>query len=214
MGELDDAAAVQGGDTLKALRASEMRYRRLFETARDGILLLNAETGQIEDVNPFLVEMLGYSHSEFMGKKLWELGAFADVLENQEKFSELQTLGYVRYEDLPLRTKDGNKVSVEFISNLYDCEGISVIQCNIRDITARRQAEEKINELAFYDSLTQLPNRTLLMDRLRQAMVVSSRNATCGARHVAEACDASPAWSCDLFASASRTRSPSSMDRG
>ena len=65
MGELDDAAAVQGGDTLKALRASEMRYRRLFETARDGILLLNAETGQIEDVNPFLVEMLGYSHSEF-----------------------------------------------------------------------------------------------------------------------------------------------------
>ncbi|MEN9438024.1 MAG: hypothetical protein RIR09_2679 [Pseudomonadota bacterium] len=181
MGDLDDAVVAQGGDALKALRVSELRYRRLFEAARDGILLLNADTGQIEDVNPFLVALLGYSHDEFMGKKLWELGAFADVQENQEKFSELQTVGYVRYEDLPLRAKDGRKVSVEFISNLYDCEGASVIQCNIRDITARRQAEEKINELAFYDSLTQLPNRTLLMDRLRQAMVVSSRNATCGA---------------------------------
>lgn len=171
---LDNAA-------LKALRVSELRYRRLFETARDGILLLNADTAQIEDVNPYLIEMLGYSHGEFMGKKLWELGAFADVLESQDKFTELQAVGYVRYEDLPLRAKDGHKVSVEFISNLYDCEGTSVIQCNIRDITARRQAEEKINELAFYDSLTQLPNRTLLMDRLKQAMVVAARNATCGA---------------------------------
>ncbi len=89
------------------MRVSEARYRRLFETARDGILLLNAETAQIEDVNPYLVEMLGYSHSEFLGKKLWEVGAFADIAQSKEMFAVLQDKGYVRYEDLPLKTQAG-----------------------------------------------------------------------------------------------------------
>lgn len=179
----DDANPATAIDSaaVNALRVSEMRYRRLFEAARDGILLLNATTAQIEDVNPFLIEMLGYSYAEFMGKKLWEVGAFADVEESQEKFSELQLTGYVRYDDLPLRTKSGQKVSVEFVSNMYDCDGVSVIQCNIRDITARRQAEARITELAFFDPLTHLPNRTLLMDRLRQAMVVGARTSASGA---------------------------------
>ncbi|MBC7620254.1 MAG: EAL domain-containing protein [Candidatus Saccharibacteria bacterium] len=166
---------------LKALRISEARYRRLFETARDGVLLLNATTAQIEDANPFLTELLGYSHQELLGKKIWEVGAFADVIENKDKFAELQTLGYVRYDDLPLRTKTGQKIAVEFVSNSYECEGVTVIQCNIRDISARKRAEEKIIELAFYDPLTRLPNRTLLMDRLKQAMSAGARNATCGA---------------------------------
>jgi len=166
---------------LQALRVSESRYRRLFETARDGIVLLNASTAQIEDVNPFLIEMLGYSHAEFLGKKLWEVGAFADIVENQEKFAELQKKGYVRYEDLPLKTKAGRKIEVEFVSNSYDCEGVLVIQCNIRDISDRKKAEHQINELAFFDPLTHLPNRTLLQDRLRQAMAVSARSADYGA---------------------------------
>jgi len=123
------------------LRASESRYRRLFETAQDGILLLNAKTAQIEDVNPFLVELLGYTHAEFLGRKLWEVGAFADIQESKEMFAELQTRGYVRYEDLPLTTKGGSHVQVEFVSNSYDCEGVNVIQCNIRDITARKITE-------------------------------------------------------------------------
>lgn len=166
---------------LNALRASESRYRRLFETARDGILLLNASTAQIEDVNPYLTELLGYTHAECLGKKLWEVGAFSDIQQNQEKFAELQAKGYVRYDDLPLRTKAGTAISVEFVSNAYDCDGTTVVQCNIRDITRRKRSEEKINELAFFDSLTHLPNRTLLQDRLKQAMVVGSRNEACGA---------------------------------
>ncbi len=160
---------------------SEMRYRRLFETARDGILLLNAITAEIEDANPFLTELLGYSHAELLGKKLWEVGAFADVAESREKFSELQTRGYVRYDDLPLRTRSGAKIPVEFVSNTYDCAGVTVIQCNIRDISARKRADEKINELAFFDPLTRLPNRTLLLDRLQQALIVGSRSASYGA---------------------------------
>src|SRR5271157_2053716 len=80
----------------EALKVSETRYRRLFETAQDGILLLNADTGQILDVNPFLLKMLGYSHKDFLGKKLWEIGPFADITASRLRFSELQTQGYVR----------------------------------------------------------------------------------------------------------------------
>ncbi|KXS32625.1 MAG: hypothetical protein AWT59_1220 [Candidatus Gallionella acididurans] len=139
-----------------ALRISESRYRRLFETARDGILLLNADTAQIEDVNPYLVEMLGYTHAEFLGKKLWEIGAFADRAESKEMFAQLQATGYVRYKDLPLKTKSGTEIAVEFVSNSYDCEGIKVIQCNIRNITERKTAEAKIQRYTkLYTALSQ-----------------------------------------------------------
>ncbi|WP_446811398.1 HD domain-containing phosphohydrolase [Methylomonas sp. 2BW1-5-20] len=125
----------------KALRFSEARFRRLFETAQDGILLLNAETGIIEEVNPFLMLLLGYSHEEFLGKKLWDIGVFRDSALNRAEFSELQTKGHIRYDNLPLETKDGRSIPVEFVSNIYECDGIDVIQCNIRDNTKRHLAE-------------------------------------------------------------------------
>jgi len=124
-----------------ALRSSETRYRRLFEAAQDGILIINASTGQIDDVNPYLVHLLGYTHGEMLGKKLWEVGAFADVERCKAMFAELQVKGYVRYDDLPLKTSGGSFVNVEFVSNAYDCDGIQVMQCNIRDITKQRRAE-------------------------------------------------------------------------
>ena len=129
-----------------ALRASESRYRRLFEAARDGILLLNAQTAQIEDVNPYLIELLGYSHAEFLGKKLWEVGPFADVAQSKDAFSELQMTGYMRYDDLPLKTKTGTRIDVEFVSNSYECGGVRVIQCNIRDITERKRNTAELKE--------------------------------------------------------------------
>ena len=132
--------------TREALRVSESRYRRLFETARDGILLLNAETAQIEDVNPYLIELLGYSHEQFLGKKLWEVGAFADIEQSKEMFAVIQEKGYVRYADLPLKTESGMTIAVEFVSNSYECEGVKVIQCNIRDITEHRNADRVLRE--------------------------------------------------------------------
>ncbi|MDZ4254501.1 MAG: PAS domain-containing sensor histidine kinase [Sulfuritalea sp.] len=150
-------------DPLKALRRSESRYRRLFEAAQDGILLLNADTAQIEDVNPFLIDMLGYSHAEFLGKKIWEVGPFADVAESKGMFAELQDHGYVRYEDLPLKTKGGALIAVEFVSNTYDCEGIKVIQCNIRDITIRKRAERELIE-----SKAHLHQLTIFLQRARE----------------------------------------------
>jgi len=129
----------------KAFRSSEARYRRLFEAAQDGILLINADTAQIEDVNPYLISLLGYTHSEFLGKKLWEIGAFADIAESRRMFAELREKGYVRYENLPLLTSDGTQLEVEFVSNTYDCEGMTVVQCNIRDISERRLIEARLH---------------------------------------------------------------------
>jgi PAS domain S-box-containing protein len=129
------------------LRTSEIRYRRLFESARDGILILDAATRKITDVNPFMVKLLGYSRGQFLGRELWEIGLLEDAKMSRLAFRELKQNGYIRYEDLPLETKDGKRREVEFVSNVYDEGGHQVIQCNIRDITARRQGEEEFKQL-------------------------------------------------------------------
>ena len=136
----------QRKETEANLFESERRYRRLFETAKDGILLLNAETGQIEDVNPFITELLGYTADEILDKSIWDIGFLRDVIGNKENFVELQKQGYIRYEDLPLETKSGKRIEVEFVSNLYRVNGHSVIQCNIRDITDRKITEHALEE--------------------------------------------------------------------
>jgi PAS domain S-box-containing protein len=130
------------------LKASRERYQRLFEAAKDGILILDAASGEIEDVNPFLCELLGYSPSDFLGKQLWEIGTFRDIAANQDAFRTLQDKEYIRHDDLPLQTRDGQSVSVEFVSNVYWSNGKKVIQCNIRDITARKSTEAVAARLA------------------------------------------------------------------
>ncbi len=125
-----------------ALRKSELRYRRLFETAQDGILILDAETGNITDANPFLLDLLGYPFEEMFGRHLWEIGEFKDVAASKAAFAVLQSTEYVRYENLPLQTRNGDRRQVEFVSNVYDVEGEKVIQCNIREISARVETEQ------------------------------------------------------------------------
>jgi PAS domain S-box-containing protein len=125
----------------QAMCASELSYRRLFEAARDGILILDVDTGRISDVNPFLVELLGFSHAEMVGKTVGELSPFKDIESNKVMLERLQRDGYVRYEDLPLETRDGRHVAVEFVSNVYQAGDKKVIQCNIRDITERKRTE-------------------------------------------------------------------------
>jgi PAS domain S-box-containing protein len=144
-----DPAGVHPDAAGRALRDSEVRYRRLFEAAQDGILLVNAKSGQIEDANPYLMTMLGYSHTELLGKKLWDVGAFFDIAKNADMFERLQAQGYVRYADLPLKTRTGALINVEFVSNAYDCAGVRVIQCNIRNMTDQRKAEDQVRKLSL-----------------------------------------------------------------
>jgi PAS domain S-box-containing protein len=131
----------------RAISASELRYRRLFETARDGILILAFDTGRINDVNPFLIELWGFSRNEMLGKTVGELSPPRDILANQAILERLQQHGYARYEDMALQTKDGRKIAVEFVSNVYTVAGTAVIQCNVRDITERKNAQDEIRHL-------------------------------------------------------------------
>ncbi len=128
----------------EALRTSELKYRRLFETAKDGILILDAESGMILDVNPFLVELLSYSYDQFINKAIWDIGFFKDIVANRDNFQQLREHKYIRYEDLPLETADGRSIDVEFVSNVYDEGEHRVIQCNIRDISDRKHAADSI----------------------------------------------------------------------
>jgi len=123
------------------LKSSEIRYRRFFEAVRDGILILDAETGTILDVNPFLIKLLGFTHEQFLGKKLWEIGIFKDIAASKDNFKKLQEKKYIHYDDLPLETIDGRQIYSEFVSFVYDVDSKNVMQCNIRDITERKRAE-------------------------------------------------------------------------
>ena len=124
------------------MRTSELRYRRLFESAQDGILILDGETGEIIDANPFLLDLLNFTFREVIGLKLWEIGQFKDIAANKEAFQQLQDNQYIRYEDLPLVARGGKHIQVEFVSNVYLVDNKKIIQCNIRDISARAKVQE------------------------------------------------------------------------
>jgi len=127
-------------------KQSELRYRRLFETAQDGILILDFQTGVIQDANPFITNLLGFTRDELIGKELWEIGAMVDKAAALTAFTVLKDKGYIRYEDLPLKRKDEKIINVEFVSNAYGVNGDRVIQCNIRDISDRKTLEKELLE--------------------------------------------------------------------
>ena len=119
---LQEENALEKEKTEKTLQDSEKRYRRLFESAKDGILILDADTGKVVDVNPFLTRLLGYPYDTFCGKHIWEIGVFKDIAASKEAFQTLQDHEYIRYEDLPLETHYGHPVDVEFVSNVYQVD--------------------------------------------------------------------------------------------
>jgi PAS domain S-box-containing protein len=130
--------------TEQNLEVSAVRYRRLFESAHDGILILDAVTGKVLDANPFIGGLLGYPREHFLGKELWEIGVFQDAEMSKSAMATLQKVGRIRYEDLPLQHKDGRHIPVEFVSNVYREGRQNVIQCNIRDITERKRLSQDL----------------------------------------------------------------------
>jgi PAS domain S-box-containing protein len=132
----------------RAVRESEVRYRRVFEAAKDGILILDAVTGKILDANSFMSGLTGLDHGDLLGKELHEIGLFQDVEENKDAFRQLQRAGYVRHEHLPIQNRRGEKVEIEMVANVYEEDGRSVAQCNVRDISERAAMQRKIAEQA------------------------------------------------------------------
>ena len=139
-----EAAQVSAESVRDALTISERQYRRLFEAARDGILLLDSVHGRITDANPFMTELLGYSHDELLGKELWEIGLLEDKTASRKAFRRLKREKHIRYENLPLENRWGVRREVEFVSNVYREDGHTVIQCNIRDISERKHIEAEL----------------------------------------------------------------------
>lgn len=139
-----DDSSLKNTSAQKRLQLSELLYRRMFETAQDGILILDGRTGKIEDANPSITGILNYTQSELLGKQLWQIGVFTDIAQSKTAFSELQSKGYILYTNLPLQTKGGQTIDVEFVSNLYLVDHHKVIQCNIRDISDRKKAEAEL----------------------------------------------------------------------
>lgn len=148
------------------VRVSEIRYRRLFEAAHDGVLLLDPATAQITDANPFMTKLLGYPRDQLVGKELFEIGLLKDEAASREMFRKLRTNHQVRYEDLPLETLGGNLREVEVVANLYQENGRSMIQCNVRDITERKGAELHLrrSEALFAALIEQAPIGTYVVD--------------------------------------------------
>jgi PAS domain S-box-containing protein len=143
---ISDSDLTPNPDILKDLRVYEKRYRRLFESAKDGIIILNADNGMIVDVNPFLINMLGYTKENFLTKHIWDIGTKENIELSKNMFKELQETGYVRFEDLPLEATDGKLIHAEFVSNVYLVDGDKVIQCNIRDTTERIKHEQILED--------------------------------------------------------------------
>jgi len=158
----------------ETVRVSETRYRRLFEAAHDGIVLIDPATSEITDANPFMTRLLGYPHDQFVGKQLFEIGLLKDETASREMVETLKQNREVRYEDLPLKSQDGQHVEVEVVANLYQESDRQVIQCNIRDITARKKAEAAQLSL---DVLT-ASNRHLEKEIIRRQAVEASLHQT------------------------------------
>ena len=131
-----------------AFRESERRYRRIFETSNDGIMILDFDTGQVKDVNPFLLDLFGAKHEEYLGKEFWQLRFFKNLGEQGITLKELQETGYIHYDGIPLKTADGQYIIMEFVSNVYQEGSQKAIQFNFRDITDRKKAEDELIERA------------------------------------------------------------------
>jgi len=151
---------------IASIASSELRYRRLFESAQDGILILDFKSGKIVDANPFITRLIGYSFSELLGKELWEIGFIIDKELARKAYQELQSENYIRYEDLPLQHKEGHIIDVEFVSNVYDVGREKVIQCSIRDVSERKFLAQKVaqSELRYRSLFESAQNGILILD--------------------------------------------------
>ena len=178
MGDEKEPTWREGAGSGGASSAPDYRYRRLFETALDGLLVLEAESGRVVDANPCLMELLGRPGAWFLGKPLWDIGLFGDPAQARSAFKALREKGYLHLEGLPFSSGDGRQRQIELVASLYQENGAKAIQCNLRDITNRTLATRMVERLAWTDPLTHLPNRRTFDERIGVAFSAARRGAS------------------------------------
>ena len=173
-----EIAAAQGAEPVALTR--EDRYRSTFDTSPDGVLIARAETGKIIDVNPAFLQIMLFTRDEVVGRTSLELDVWADNADSHKVAEELHERGACREVEVRLRRKNGEIFWGQLSASYAEFDGESCVISYVRDVSEAKADEEKIRNLAFYDTLTGLPNRRLLWERLRQALISSIRS---GAKH-------------------------------
>lgn len=133
-------------DVTARRETAEVRYQRLFETAKDGMLVFDAETDKLIDVNPYFLELCGYGRERLMGLRVSEMKLFEEAAEIGGTVAEARSGRIVRYENIRLLTADGKPLEVELVANRYLIGAQEVVQANIRDVTKRNQAIQSLRE--------------------------------------------------------------------
>ncbi|WP_305677246.1 PAS domain S-box protein, partial [Phenylobacterium sp.] len=126
---------------------AELRYRGLFETAKNPILLLDLQTGQVTDANSALTTMLGLTSPQVLGRKLWELEPFKNIPACRTIVRDLESQGRIQHDDWVLETSDGCSIPVEVVSHVYEMDGAKIVQCSFRDVGDERRREQEAEEL-------------------------------------------------------------------
>ena len=132
--------------TEELLNILKSRYRGIFESTKDGILIINGETRKIIDINASLIRILGYSKDKYIENEFWNVELFKDIAADKIDFLELLKNQHIHYNDLTIGTFEGKKINVEFESNIYQVNYHKVIQCNFREFSKQEPAEGKINK--------------------------------------------------------------------
>ncbi len=159
----------------EALRASEERYRATFQLSIDAININRLSDGVFVDVNEAFLQFVGFEREEVIGRTSQELNFWVDPGVRQQMVETLKRGESCRDLEARFRRKNGEIVWGQASESILEIDGIPCILSVTRNISAAKAAEEQIRDLAFYDPLTHMPNRRLLMERLRQSLVASSR---------------------------------------
>ena len=140
-------------DVTAQKQAAEARYRRIFETSRDGIVIVDADSGEISDVNPYATQMSGFGRERLIGRPFWDSPILCNVPQGEAALSRLREQSVVRYPDVSIEAADGRKLEVEVVGITYTEAHRRVIQFNLRDLTDRRKFERELQQTAKLESV-------------------------------------------------------------